>query len=1429
MTSPKKSSIWHRHSLLLLRRHLDLLVITVLAYLPPLTASPGRMPSDSKLYLYLDPQRLISDAPHAFDPRQFAGWVPHQHIAYLWPSGPWFAVFELLGIPDWIAHRLWIGTLLLVAGLGVRWLARLLGLSPQAALVAAVMYQLSPYLLPYVSRTSVMLLPWAGLGWIVGLTALAATASRWRHAAILALVVLSVGAVNATALAMIAPAPILWLIHAAWGGEITWRRAVATATRIGLLCLAVSLWWIAALVIQGRFGPDVLAFSEALEDVAFTSSAPEVLRGLGYWLFYLRDPFAAATTAAGPYLTSPLLIGIGFALIVISLSALVIVRWPHRRYAALLIAVGVVLAVGVYPVDDRSPLMSILARDTREGLALALRSSTRAVPMVLLGLALAVGSLVTAVGSSTRPIFGLRRILAPALVVLVVLNLPAAWSGGFVDPALERDQHPPAAWVAAAATLDESPPGYRVLQIPGAEFGAFRWGYTVDQPLPGLSDRPVVTRDLLPLGSPGAMDLLYALDDRFQRRTTEPDSLAPVARLLGADWIWLANDLAYDRFRTPRPDLFAVDVRTGAGLGASRGFGTRVTNQPVVPMLDEEAVGATAPGMLPTDAQWPVELLPVDQPMPIIRVADREILIAGNGDGIVDAAAAGLLAGSEIIRSAAAVSDLPAAVATAEVVIVTDTNRARARHWRSSQDTTGYTESRPEHTRGRRATGDARLEWFDPATANPEITFAEFPHPSGTDAVWASATGYGEPFAYRPESRPAAAVDGDHSTAWTVADRADAIGQAITIHLDAPLEVEQVTLRQPDRPSGGRIITGIILEIPGRPPMSVALDPSSSIGDGQRIDIEPWIGPGEFTIRIASTGAEPDHPLAWQGVGFAEIDLGLGPSTEWIRLPNATLDLVGVRQPLAIVLTRERVGTNSRWRLDPEASIRRRFALPIDRIFKVEPTIRLSARAPDEVLGALIGLDDVVAEERLPGGASFAGFNAVDGDPTTWWISPFDPTPSSALEIARPIGASLSFSQPDDERFSTITAVRLVPLSTFDAADTAASQPEMAGEIHQLATGAPVDGRHLDVITVPAGFEAGARIEILELAPVTTVDRRYGETVVAPFALQLLDPEIQRFPSTEIDTGCRDDLLWIDDQAVPLRITGSTIDAISGKPMQVAACDGSTGLTAGDHELITAPGIGSGWDIDRIVLASGVGLSPDFMTEEPIPEPPAWAVLDDGRTSARVQIDSCPKPCWLIFGQGFNPGWRATIDGEPLGAPELVNGGFNGWRLPALEAAVVVEISWGPQRWLTAALVASGLAVLVAAGLALGGGSSPAQITAVARLGHLGRRCSRRRILLAGLVWVVLAGLLISPTAGLIALVGSLVAMLLGRLTVIGAIGVIGIAGIGALMAGRVLRYQPVPDAGWVIWFADLNRPVLLALSAVVVAAIADAPAEEGP
>ena len=137
----------------------------------------------------------------------------------------------------------------------------------------------------------------------------------------------------------------------------------------------------------------------------------------------------------------------------------------------------------MHPIDDPSLLMSPFAESSRSSLVLALRSSTRALPMAVLGLALGAGALVAAIARRLSRHNGWS---VAAVTALAAVNLPAAWNGGFVDPVLERDQDPPDGVDGGRGRARRAGhAGFRVMQLPGAEFGAFRWGYTVDPPLPG--------------------------------------------------------------------------------------------------------------------------------------------------------------------------------------------------------------------------------------------------------------------------------------------------------------------------------------------------------------------------------------------------------------------------------------------------------------------------------------------------------------------------------------------------------------------------------------------------------------------------------------------------------------------------------------------------------------------------------------------------------------------------------------------------------------------------------------------------------------------------------------------------------------------------------------------------------------------------------
>lgn len=1403
-------------------------VLAVLAYLPALASSPGRMPADSKLYLYLDPARLLGDAATTFDPRQFAGWVPHQHIAYLWPTGPWYWCFDVLGVPDWVAHRLWIGTLFVAAGFGVRWCARLLGLSAVAAVAAALVYQLSPYVLPYVSRTSVMLLPWAGLGWVVGFTIRATRRSgassrlvRWGDPAAIALVVLTVGAVNATALAMVVPAPVLWLIHSAWLGEQRWRATLALAARAGVLATGVSLWWAVMLVIQGRHGADVLPYSESLADVSFTASAPEVWRSLGYWLFYVRDRFAPTTTASLPYLASSAGLAISFAVTVLAVAALAGVRWRHRRFCALLVAAGLVLAVGVHPIEDRSPLMRLLTGDGDEGLALALRSSTRAVPVALLGFALAIGSAVHASGRLRVP----RRVpvgtevLAASLVGVVALaNLPALWKADLVDPALARDEDPPAAWVAAAATLDD--PTERVLQLPGLEFGAFRWGYTVDQPLPGLAESPLITRDLLPLGSAAAMDLVVALDDRIQDGVLDPDAVAPIARLLGAATIWLTNDAAYDRFDVTAPSVVAQWLDGAAGVGEPTTFGEPGVNVPALAMDDARAVGD--PGRKSPVA--PVALYPVEGAPSVARAAGGTVVVSGSGDGLVDAAAAGLLPDdSALVYSATATgAELTDLVATSRGVVVTDSNRARARHWRGSQDTTGFTESASRDGAApteltEPAVGDARLPVFaepgapvDPAT----LTTAEQRGP-----VVARASAYGQPFAWLPEHRPFMAVDGDPATAWTVGEHGDPVGESFEVTFSDPAaRPASLTITQYAAVPGQRQIGSLVLQ---------ALDgDGAAFGDVRTLAVLPAEqGPTTIPLGLPAgasglvvtidglIGGVPGTESIAAGVGFAEFDLGLGPTREVVRVPTDAIGAGRAGVPLTFVFTRVRTDPADRWRDDPEPALVREFATDVARDYQLVADTRLDARADDAALAGLLDWP-AAASTRLLGALDHAAPAAIDGDPATSWITGFGASAGATLTIdavAEPID-DIAITQPAAAGTS-FTRITEVTLWAGGDQRVVRVEPDAAGRAN-----AAVDP------PLPAG---PLTIEISGTEPAVTLDRRFGDRTELPAAIVEIElpglPALPDYREQRAVTGCIP-LATLDAEPVSAVLAAGHADGPRWLPSAELvelgcgpAVEASVRLDGGTHQLVAA-------DTGLPVQLDRVALSQPFAAAGP---PPTVTAVDHGRRARSLAVTGCTGGCWVVLGEGFNDAWSASVGGVDLGEPVMLDGGFTGWRVPADVAgdgAFEVAATWTAQRALTiaealSAVFALGCAATLVARRVRHRSTAAVAADPVAR-GRPPRRLGVREAALVAGGWAV-AGFLLAGWRGAVAGAAGGVAVLALRRRGVPELALVGtVTAMAVLVVVSERRWAPPPGGGWPHAFERYHWLGMVAIATVVVVAV---------
>lgn len=1437
-----------------------LLVLAAVVYVPLLLTAPGRVGADTKNYLYLDPSRLLSRAWSMWDPNVGFGTVTHQTVGYLWPMGPWFWTAERLGLPDWLAQRLWLGTILFAAGAGTWWLLRrCLGWTPAAAAVATFAYALTPYTLALAARISALLLPFAGLPWLIGLTVLAVRRGGWRHPALFALVVATIGSVNATALVLAGMGPLLWLAYVRFvTGEASTRKVLGVTGRIGVLTTLTSLWWVAGLWAQGGWGIDILRYTETAETVSSSSVGAEVLRGLGYWFFYGGDRLGQWIEPGNAYTQNLLLMGLTFALPVAALAALARTRFVHRSFFVALVVVGLVAAVGAHPWDDPSALGAVWQAMLRTDAGLALRSLPRAVPLLALGMAAGLGAGVASLAAAAAPV--LRRASRPVAygaMVASVLALPPLWRGELVADNLDRPSEVPAYWQAAAAHLQEGADGSagtRVLEVPGIDFGAYRWGDTVDPITPGLTDRYFVSRELIPYGSPPSADLLNAIDRNLQEGTLEPDAVAPLLRLAGIGEVVHRADTQFERYRTGRPYSVAALLDAAPGLGEPLGFGAPTVNvaPATLPLVDELAL-RDATG----EARPPVEAYPVEGVAPLAhaRRADDVVVVAGDAEGLVEAAGAGLLTGDELVRYAASLDAdaLAAAVDEAAGVVVTDANRRQGRRWSTLSATLGSVEAADEEALAEDPS-ITRLPVF-PDAGEESFTTAEFP-----GGVHARATMYGNGISLTPEYRPGRAVDGDPRTEWRAAAELPVQGERLELTFDPPVTASDVTLVQ--RRSGriNRTITEVDIRVDDGPPQRATLGEASNGPDGQVVTLNggrQTFSRLEIELLSDSSGlvSRPGRPARYTGqtaVGFAEVRVDGRVTDERWRLPSAAL-VAAAGTDLAVVLARARTDPAEALREDPELALARVFELPSGRSFTLSGDARLSARARDVLLDDVLGVTGaaVTSSTRLPGDVAARASAAIDGDPTTAWSPGYgDPTPMLEVVTPAPVTVErLDLQVVDDGRRSTPSRLRVESDDgTAAVVDVASPGPGAGGRI-LVELPEPVTGTRLRVV-----------VEALHERPV--IDWYSDEPVPVPVAIAELGIHgvAAAVPSgaDRLDTGCRPDLLTVDGEPVGVRITGTVADALARHPLTIETCaagpsrfaeDGALDLAPGETEVLAVPGLDTGIDLDRLVLRSdadgGAATATGPMLASPPGDGPVVEVLDEGRASMQLRVTAATpgEPLWLVVGQSWNEGWQATSANEGVevddGPSQLVNGYANGWRIVPDGSSFTVDVEWRPQRVVTAMLIASLLAMMLCVSVALrrprrgtadgGTGAAGAGTDAGFQgVGPVQRRFQGAPPSIFATVATVLAagvvtGLVVGPVAGAI----TALAMALGcrrpgvrRWLVLAPPALL--AACAAFVLARRALAQPAPALEWPAELAATHQVAMVAVALLVVVVTCD-------
>jgi hypothetical protein len=1241
-----------------------------------LVQRPGLSSSDTKIDLHTDPARFLADVASVWTPSGGLGGVESaQYSGYLWPMGPFFAAFHALGVPDWLIDRVWLGLLLAAAAWGVVRVMDVLAGRPRgvAHVAAGLIYVLNPYVVVFTNRTTVTLLAYAALPWLIvvahhGLRA----PRRWRLAAVFALVVTSMGAgVNAAVVAFALLGPLLLALFDAFAGRIAWRAVWQFGWRTALATFLASLWWIAPVAAQGRYGFDFLRFTEPAGAIWATTSLTESLRLMGYWIAYIGVGFDGVIR---PYFSDAGVMLFHPAVLTASLLVPGLVVWGftwtrRQRYAPFFLAlvlIGVLLMTAGFP--EGTPL--------RKGITGAynhlpsvrfLRTTYKAGPLVALGLA-GLGALAAA--EVARRLRGRRWLPSAALAFGIALLALSAWPlvrGRAVDDQMLWDRIP-GAWTEAARDLDNRlAENERALVLPGQLYAFYRWGGTVDPILPTLSERPVAVRNAVPYGDPHGTDLLWTTDALVQQERLLPGQLPPLLQLLGVGAVITATDDDHHRSGAADP---AAAYRTLAGQGLGQplaSYGARTRLPP--------PIGDVGP--MPTVPQ--VRRYGVDRVRPAVRVEpDRPtVVVDGSAPALAGLAAFGSLRrGALVYAGDLGTPQVRAAAARGSEVVVSDSNRRRVMVVSRLRQNTGAT----------LGPGDPISE--DSAVLNP---FADRGTDGQTVAVLHGARSLFAPFSpgysQFPEHRPFAAFDGDPRTFWLADSALRPDRHWVEIEFVKPLDISTVEV-MPYNDAGA---TTDSVELNGR---RFGLKPGWN-------RLEPRLH-GARTLRLKVTAIDGGSASAG---ALAEVRIPGVRLTESLRPPVlAERALAGTpleRTSLTYLFERttadrpfrrgSSLGSSPRRLIrdtdrlewlrvrdpgDPERVIDRVFRPPAARSWSADAWVSVSPEARDSDLDRLAGYAGATRADssgRFQGTPVYRASAAFDGSPARPWIGRLASGQRVWLEWSTPHPRTIRGLKldPPRVRMRRPTEVRL----SWDQGNSG-RLPVAANGVVKLPAPATATRFRLDVLR--SAFPPGTTRRERTRAGVAIGELRgTGLPAIAPNPQKGVRPLLEGLGSGGVPGArCGDAFADVAGGRIRLRVTGKLADFEAGRPLRAVGCGPAHRIPAEPARLRTG---GRDFKVDLLRLRSPAP-NPVTVAQSPGEVTRPGKGHRAGRDGVLIDLHG---PGLLVLGQSYSEGWRAYCDGRSLGKPRVVDGYANGW--PVKPPCLHVRFAFAPNapvHWL---------------------------------------------------------------------------------------------------------------------------------------------------
>jgi len=1215
------------------------LALALASFVLAFVQRPGVVVADTKINLYVSSSRFLSDVVSAWNPSGSLGAVfSGQYSGYLFPMAPFYALGHAAGLPTWVVQRLWLGALFALGAWGVVRLIDVLYSRERgiAHVTAAAMFIVNPYVVTYVDRTSIALLSYMLLPWMLVAVHEGLRDPRgWRWPALFALFVTAAGGgVNVAVLAFVLLGPVLLIGYERLLGGVGGGAVGPFLARLVPLTALASLWWVAGVAIAAVHGPNFLQFTEQPGSIWNTTSLTESLRLMGLWTSYFGQSF---TGAARPYVSDgavmlyqPLVVAASLLIPGLALAGL---TWTlRRRYAPFLLTM---VLVGLVLMSAGFPNGTLL----RHGLDFTyyhfsivqfLRTTYKAGPLVALGLACLGGIGAAALAGRLHS----RRMGATAaLATGVGLLALAAWPlirGQALDGQLALPHGVPKAWQAAARSLDQTlPAGDRAMVLPGQLFAYYNWGDTVDPILPALTSRPVAVRSITPFANFRSVSLQWGVDALITQQRGYPGELRPLLDLLGVEQVISGSDddLAQSGALSPADAARALATQ---GLAVpTRSYGPERTVEPTP--------GTLAPAVkLPEVRSYTVAT------GGMVRVVPRAepTILDGDGGGVIDMAALGALHPGRALLYAADLSpgQIRSAARSGANFVISDSNRRQVLITSSLFQNTGP------------VFGPSDPISVDSAVLDP------FPA-QGTDAQTVEQLGggvsfvrapYSPGFPQFPEHRPFAAIDGNLSTEW-LADR----------HLDASRRYLQVGFSRP------RTVSYVDLMPYDSPRATV---PAVTV-NGRYFRIHPGFNHLVLHLRHVSMlqvnldGVTHPRVAAGGGGGIVELRIpGVHPS-ETLRPPvleTHALDGVDLRADSLTFLFQRTTGDDpfERQPIEPDPEIgdvhepgdaetvlARSFQIPAARSWRADAWVSASSTAPDSAFDRLAGYrgpDSFESSGRFEGEPRYRASSAFGG---TGWIGEWLPGHRAWISVrsTRQLTAGRLRLAASAEIVRRPTLVRL----EYDGGVTAALPVEADGTVTLPRT---IRSRSFRLDILAAAFPRGT----------SAFDRRRRAVGIGRIA-GIAGLGSVRIPRRgPLRSGCDGPLLRVAGAEIRLTARGTIQQLDSGGPLRASSCERAVHLPAG-----------------QVVLRGQAGpLLVDLLAlRSPAPEPP---VVTRG-------------PSWLVLGESYDSGWRATCDGHSLGAPIPIQGYANGW--PLDRSCRTLDFDYGPDSTLLLADLISGAVV----------------------------------------------------------------------------------------------------------------------------------------